>query len=221
MAPAYGLHASLLPDYAGGAPLVWALINGESEVGITMFRLADGIDDGDIAGQRSTSVSDEDTIATVYSRIEDLAVELVRDTVPALLTGALVAVPQPAAGRRVFPQRGPEDGVIDWRWPACRVRNFVRAQTRPYPGAFSDAGNVRVRFWAVDALPTRLSGAAGAVVADSDGIAVICGDGHALRLIDYEVISETDAPGMARTNGKWLLAAAMRGLVLGQTGRNM
>ena len=70
LAPAYGLHASLLPDYSGGAPLVWAMINGETKTGLTCFQMDDGVDSGLIAGQRKENTLPDETIAMLYTRIE-------------------------------------------------------------------------------------------------------------------------------------------------------
>jgi methionyl-tRNA formyltransferase len=147
LAPAYGLHASLLPDYSGGAPLVWAMINGERKTGITLFRLEDGVDDGPIVGQAETDILPEDDIATLYERIEQLGAELVERCVPRLAEGSAELVSQDERRRRIFPQRGPEDGLIDWTQPADRIHDFVRAQTRPYPGAFTWLGTRKLTVW--------------------------------------------------------------------------
>jgi len=64
------MHASLLPDYSGGAPLVWAMINGEKRTGITLFQMGDGVDSGPIVGQAEEPILDNDTIETLYARIE-------------------------------------------------------------------------------------------------------------------------------------------------------
>lgn len=148
LAPAYGLHASLLPDYSGGAPLVWAMINGESRTGITLFQLADGVDNGPIVGQAETSILPEDDIATLYARIEDLGAGLLERYVPDLAEGRAHLEAQDEALRRTFPQRGPEDGLVDWTMTVDRIRDFIRAQTRPYPGAFSWHDGQKVTFWA-------------------------------------------------------------------------
>jgi methionyl-tRNA formyltransferase len=137
LAPAYGLHASLLPNYSGGAPLVWAMINGEARTGITLFQFDDGVDSGPILGSLATNITHDDTIATLYSRIEDLGLKLLKKNLPLLARGAGKFIVQDESQRRVFPQRGPEDGKIDWTQHANRIHDFIRAQTRPYPGAFS------------------------------------------------------------------------------------
>ena len=84
LAPAYGLHASLLPDYSGGAPLVWTMINGESETGTTLFKMDSGIDSGPIVGQKAEPIWNDDTIATIYERIESREIELIERYLPLL-----------------------------------------------------------------------------------------------------------------------------------------
>jgi methionyl-tRNA formyltransferase len=146
-APAYGLHASLLPDYSGGAPLVWAIINDEKRTGITFFEFANGVDNGPIVGQMETQITDADTIDTLYSRIEDLGLALIRNYMPALANGTAVAQIQDEARRRVFPQRSPADGEINWGQSARSIYNFIRAQTKPYPGAFFIFNGKKCTFW--------------------------------------------------------------------------
>jgi methionyl-tRNA formyltransferase len=147
LAPAYGLHASLLPDYSGGAPLVWAMINGETKTGITMFQMDDGVDSGPIVDQAEETIYPDDTIATLYARIEDRGLELLSRALPRLADGSAKVVPQPRQGRRVMPQRSPENGRIDWRWDPARITRFIRAQTFPYPGAFDMLEGEPIHFW--------------------------------------------------------------------------
>ena len=183
LAPAYGLHASLLPDYSGGAPLVWAIINGEERTGITLFQLADGVDNGPIVGQAETEIRSDDTIATLYARIEELGVELLRSCLPKLADGSVELRPQDESRRRLVPQRCPEDGLINWNSPAARIHDFIRAQTRPYPGAFTDIFfGSKTTIWA-----SRLSEAPSPGPAKLGGTAdrplIGCGDGVALEIL--------------------------------------
>jgi methionyl-tRNA formyltransferase len=173
MAPAIGLHASLLPDYAGGAPLVWAMINDEKKTGITLFYLADGVDDGPILGQAEEPILESDTIATLYGRIEERGLGLLGRYVPALARGEARATAQDSSRRRIFPQRSPEDGRIDWSWPARRVFNFVRAQTRPYPGAFAFYRGEKLTLWKVS-------------LVDAGVATLACGDDGLIALEEVE-----------------------------------
>lgn len=185
VAPAYGLHASLLPDYSGGAPLVWAMINGERETGITLFQLGDGVDDGPIVGQARTPIRADDDIATLYSRIEELGIDLIAEHLPDLATGKAVLVAQDESARRIVPQRGPEDGLIDWNQPAQRVHDFIRAQTRPYPGAFAMHRGEKVHVWATRP-SSILSSTVGLPVLHDERLVVGCGD---LRSLEVTAIS--------------------------------
>ena len=184
LAPAYGLHASLLPAYRGGAPLVWAMINGEKKTGITMFMLDDGVDTGPIIGQRSVPILPDDTIATLYSRIETAGLELLRADLPRIAAGNAVPTPQRPSNSDPYPQRGPEDGLIDWSQSAEAIERFVRAQTRPYPGAFTILDGCKVHIWRAVVSDHGQDGRTpGRVSRDRDGYRVECGEG-ALRLLE-------------------------------------
>lgn len=130
----WGIHASLLPKYAGGAPLVWAIINGEKETGVTLFKLDNGIDDGDIIAQQTFPILYEDSIKEVY----DIATEVSKH----ILVKSLLNIdnikfsPQNKLEIKVWPQRKPEDGEINLNWESEKIYNFIRAQAPPYPGAF-------------------------------------------------------------------------------------
>lgn len=131
---AWGIHASLLPKYAGGAPLNWAIINGEAETGVTLFRMEDGIDDGDIISQKSFSIEFEDSIKEVYDKATIASKEILLDVFNDFSNVAFA--PQNKAVIEICPQRKPEDGEIDLEMSAVEMYNFIRAQSSPYPGAF-------------------------------------------------------------------------------------
>ncbi|MDX2085772.1 MAG: methionyl-tRNA formyltransferase [Candidatus Melainabacteria bacterium] len=153
LAPTGGLHASLLPRYSGGAPLVWAIINDEPEAGISFFLFDDGVDSGPILGQRAEPILETDTIATLYKRIESHGIALLEDYLPRLQRGEAVGLGQNESERTMFPQRSPEDGLMDTTWPLRRIYNFVRAQTKPYPGAFLMHGELKLTVWACEQCP--------------------------------------------------------------------
>lgn len=131
---AWGIHASLLPQYAGGAPLVWAIIKGEKETGVTLFRLDNGVDDGDIIEQESFEIKEQETIKEVVEKsIHFSKLLLIRNLKN---PDNIVFKPQDKEKIKIFPQRSPNDGEIDLSWDSKRIYNFIRAQTYPYPGAF-------------------------------------------------------------------------------------
>lgn len=187
LAPAYGLHGSLLPHYRGGAPLVWAIINGERETGITLFRFDDGVDTGPVLAQGRTPIAPEDTIATVYARIEEIGEGLLRETLPRLADGTAIATPQDPAAGSSFPQRGPEDGLIDWTQPAPRLYDFVRAQTKPYPGAFFLDHGTKVVVWSAGIAAGTAALAPGEIRRVGERVLAGAGAGTALELRQVQV----------------------------------
>jgi methionyl-tRNA formyltransferase len=211
LAPAYGLHASLLPDYSGGAPLVWAMINGEGRTGITLFQLADGVDNGPIVGQAETDISPEDDIASLYARIEDLGAGLLERYVPELAAGQARLESQDERLRRCFPQRGPEDGLIDWSMPADRIHNFIRAQTRPYPGAFSWLGDRKVTIWASRVATGNIHRLSPGHFACLEGRLLVGSGSVAIELVSLAVAGrETNAPDFcADTGGSGAFSASL------------
>jgi len=190
LAPAYGLHASLLPDYSGGAPLVWAIINGETKTGITLFQMDDGVDSGPIAGQKEETINSYDTIATLYNRIEERGLELLREVLPKLANGSLKFKPQDESNRRVLPQRSPVDGWINWDKDAISIDRFIRAQTRPYPGAYTSMDRKVLHVWRASVCKEFVVEAlAGKVIYQAnDRYLVSCGGPNAIELkeISYE-----------------------------------
>jgi methionyl-tRNA formyltransferase len=148
--PFTGIHASLLPDYSGGAPLVWAMINGEQKTGVSYFYFDKGVDSGDIIGQEEIQILDSDNIKTLYERVTKVGIDLLKKYVPMLAAGDAPRIVQDHSKRRIYPQRSPSDGEIDWSWDAKRIRNFIRAQTKPYPGAWTIIDGKKVIIWDAD-----------------------------------------------------------------------
>ncbi|MFH1357407.1 MAG: methionyl-tRNA formyltransferase [bacterium] len=142
-----GFHASLLPKYRGGAPLVWAMINQEKEAGMSLFYLEDGVDSGDIIGQEDFSIEAQDTIADVVKKANSCAGQLLEKYLPLLAQEKAPRVKQDEKQATIYPQRSPEDGRIDWSWSADKINAFIRAQTKPYPGAFTEIEGYRMRLW--------------------------------------------------------------------------
>ncbi|HYO92548.1 MAG TPA: methionyl-tRNA formyltransferase [Pyrinomonadaceae bacterium] len=183
---AVGLHASLLPKYRGGAPLVWAVINGEREAGVSFFHFADGVDDGDIIGQARFEIRDEDDISDVLGKASEASVRLVSEYAPLLASNDAPRIVQNHSLATRVSQRSPEDGLIDWSSRSARqIYDWVRAQTRPYPGAFTFLGQEKLTIWkaalsANEASDTLQPGSIVRAVDASDAFGVACGDGQLL-----------------------------------------
>lgn len=145
---AWGIHASLLPNYAGGAPLVWAIINGEKETGVTLFRMDDGVDDGDIIAQSKFDITDLDDIRTVYQKALEASNKILEEVM--LKNEPPSFSPQDKSAIKIFRQRNPQEGEIDWSWDAKKIKNFIRAQTKPYPGAWTVISGKKITLWSAD-----------------------------------------------------------------------
>jgi methionyl-tRNA formyltransferase len=146
-----GIHASLLPKYRGGAPLVWAMINGEKETGISFFYFSDGVDDGDLIAQVKFSIDESDTIKDLLEKTKQASLEVVKEYVPKIAQNTAPKFVQEGEPTYV-PQRKPEDGLIDWSWDNAKIKRFIKAQTKPYPGAFTIIDSKKVMIWDADIL---------------------------------------------------------------------
>ncbi len=141
------LHASLLPKYRGNAPLVWAMINGEKSTGVSLFYLEEGIDSGDIIEQKEFLIEESDTISEVLKKTEDISVRLVEEQIPKILLKKSKRTKQDHSQATYFPRREPKDGKIDWSWDSHKINLFIKAQTHPYPGAYTIINGKKVVFW--------------------------------------------------------------------------
>ncbi len=142
---AFNMHGSLLPAYRGRAPVNWAVLHGERQAGATLHRMNEKPDNGEVVDQVAVPLLPDDTAAEVFDKVT-VAAELTLDRcLPALVDGSARPWVQDLSQGRYFGGRKPEDGRIDWRWPARRVHDLVRAVAPPYPGAFSDTPSGRLR----------------------------------------------------------------------------
>jgi methionyl-tRNA formyltransferase len=144
---AFNLHPSLLPGYRGRAPVNWVLVNGELETGVTLHHMVARADAGDIVGQRAVAIDDSDNALTLYRKLVPLGVELIEDLHPKIVAGTAPRRKMDISKGSYFGRRKPEDGRIDWQWPARRIFNLVRAVTHPYPGAFCFVDGKKLMIW--------------------------------------------------------------------------
>ena len=133
----FNLHASLLPDYRGAAPINYAVINGETKSGVTTFFINEKIDEGNILLQAETKISPEDNAGTLHDRLMEIGAKLVVETLDGLAEGKLTEIPQnqkenPKTAYKIFK----EDTKIDWEKEVEVIHNFIRGMS-PYPAAFT------------------------------------------------------------------------------------
>jgi len=133
-----GAHPTLLPKGRGRAAIPWTIIKGLRESGVTLFRLAPGVDNGPVLGQVRFDVAHDETATTLYAKVVEAHRELVRRGMPALDAGDVPGEPQDESAATVWPGRRPDDGRLTPEMTVEEVDRLVRATTRPYPGAFID-----------------------------------------------------------------------------------
>jgi methionyl-tRNA formyltransferase len=146
---------------------------------VTLFEIVDATaDSGSIVGQAVVDVAPDETATTLFARIADAHVALIREFTPRLIAGSAPRIPQDPGRASSWPRRTPADGIIDWETRAPYLYDWVRAQTRPYPGAFTWLGGERIVVWSARAVDLQLDAPAGLIVSDGpEGIVVACGEG--------------------------------------------
>src|SRR2546423_12216242 len=193
----FGMHPTLLPKHRGRAAIPWAILSGLARTGVTLFEISDGTaDSGPIVGQVEVPIASDETAETLYDKVTAAHVELVRRYVPELLDGSAPRIAQDTRRSSAWPKRSPADGIIDWDTRAPYLYDWVRAQTRPYPGAFTFLGDEKVVVWQARPVELDEEAPAGTVVgrAGEDAI-VACGEGG---LVLEEVEGATQLPLGAR-----------------------
>lgn len=190
-----GIHASLLPRLRGGAPLVWAMLAGERETGVSLFELGDGVDDGPIYAQAAFPIPERARIADLVAIAERTTLDLLDEHLPALLRGEARARSQKGEPSYSL-QRRPEDGRIDWSRAADEIDLLIRAVGRPYPGARTLFDGAELVVWEAEppAAKTKVLGVPGQIarLPGEDDPCVISGKG-VLVLRDV-----TDAAGTSK-----------------------
>lgn len=151
---AFVLHDSLLPQYRGFSPTVWAMINGEKQTGVTLFHMAEAVDAGDIVDQQPVPIGEDETIATVLDRVTDTYLTILDRNIASLLSGTAKGTPQDHALATYTCKRRPSDNEIDWTRSAREIHNLIRAVSAPYPGAFTYHEGRLLRIWSSRRLPS-------------------------------------------------------------------
>lgn len=170
------VHDSLLPSYAGFSPLIWALINGEKEVGVTAHRMNAELDAGDIVLQRAVPVGPKDTATDLFHRTVDLIGPIVREALDLIASGEARWTAQDRSKASFFHKRSIEDSRIDWNRPAEHLERLVRAQSDPYPNAFTYHRGQRIRVVSATVSEACYGGTPGRVfIREGDGVVIVAG----------------------------------------------
>lgn len=173
------VHASLLPKYRGAAPINWAIANGEQKTGVTIIKMNEKMDQGDILLSEEVSIDSDDDALTLSRRLSDRGAELLLEATGLIKKDAVTFDRQTDEDLSYAPKLKKEDGLIDWRWDADKIHNRVRAFI-PWPGCFSHWNDKILKIWrtSVDSAVSPADAGPGVVLgSDKDGISVNTGRG--------------------------------------------
>ena len=171
------LHASLLPDYRGAAPINWAIINGEKETGVTTFRLKHQIDTGDIIDQKKVSIQPSDTAGTLHDKLMEAGAQLIAESVQKIAKGTAKFTPQIMSGEHPkAPKIFFDDCKIDFHQSAVEVYNFIRGLD-PYPAAWTAIDGMVVKCFDAKIVDDHHKGHAGKIVDREEILTIHCSKG--------------------------------------------
>lgn len=183
----FNLHASLLPDYRGAAPINWAIINGEQETGVTTFKLQHDIDTGNILFQVKEPIHPEDNAGALYDRLMNIGADLVVNTAKALESGQYELQPQqePAAVKHA-PKIFRETCEINWNQPTDKIHHFIRGLS-PYPAAWTTLDELTLKIYEAEPSPATYPLRPGTFRSDGKKfLDVVTADG-AIRLTEIQL----------------------------------
>jgi len=205
-------HASLLPRWRGAAPIERAVLAGDTQTGVTIMRIDEGLDTGDVLLARSTPIDLEENAGQLRERLAVICADALVEVLAALEQGTIEPVPQPVEGVCYASKLDKSEGRIDWQQSADELARVVRA-FNPRPGAFSDFRGQRLKVLSAIPLQRLASATPGAVIrAGKDGIDVATGEG-VLRITSLQLAGKQPVTAGVFQNGY-----AVSGVTLGSNG---
>ncbi len=180
------IHGSLLPRWRGAAPIHRAIEAGDSETGITIMQMDEGLDTGDMLAIEKLPILHTDTTATLHDRLAQLGGEMIVRSMFELASGTLQPTPQPQEGVTYAAKISKEEAQLDLQQDALQLWRKIRAYN-PFPGAHADCNGTTIKFWRAEWLDRETTFAAGEVIAANahDGVLLACGKG-VLRLLELQ-----------------------------------
>ena len=186
--PRYGcinVHASLLPKYRGAAPIQWSILDGESETGITIMYMNEGLDTGDILLQKVVPIDAEETGGSLHDKLAETGAEALVEAIPGIIDGTLEPVPQGEMTTPYAKQLTKEMGRLDFSWDAEKLERYVRG-LNPWPGTYTFRDGQMLKIWAAEVCDGSYGAMPGTVVAvDKNSFSVQTGSG-VLRVTEVQ-----------------------------------
>lgn len=188
-APKYGcinVHASLLPELRGGAPIHYSIIQGKEKTGITIMYMAEKLDAGDILTQVEVEIARDDTVGSLHDKLSEAGSKLLLETLPPLLKGDLLPKQQDENLATFAYNIKREEEKIQWSKPAIEIYNHIRGMN-PWPVAYTTLSDAVMKVWASVIIESKSNQMPGTIVGlEEDGINVSTGDGQILKLTEIQ-----------------------------------
>lgn len=188
-APKYGcinVHASLLPELRGGAPIHYSILEGKKKTGITIMYMAEKLDAGDILTQVEVPIDERDTVGTLHDKLSEAGTKLLSETLPKLLKGELTPVPQNDAEATFASNIKRDQEKIEWSKTGEEIYNHVRG-LNPWPVAYTTLHNSNVKIWWTEKYPTTKKSTPGTIIGfEKDGIIVATGNDTAIKIMELQ-----------------------------------
>ncbi|PLR87519.1 methionyl-tRNA formyltransferase [Bacillus sp. V33-4] len=213
-APRYGcinVHASLLPELRGGAPIHYAIIQGKQKTGITIMYMVEKLDAGDILTQAEVPITEDDTVGTLHDKLSAAGAKLLSETLPKLLDGTLQSIAQNEEEATFAYNIKREQERIDWSKTGEQIYDHIRG-LNPWPVAYTTMNGAVLKVWKAEKINSSADAAPGTIIAiDADGFIVATGNQTAIK------ISELQPAGKKRMTAEQFMRGSGLGLTVGMT----
>lgn len=189
----FNCHGGKLPEYRGSSVLNWQIINGESEIGISIIKIDKGIDSGSIAKEAKFKISINDDINYVTDKSIELFKELVIDLLKDLNNNKLKLIPQEEKNAVYYCKRTASDGKIDWKnMTDIQIHNLVRALNKPTcPGAYCFYNNEKLIIWKTELLDESIISIQGKIALFRNKCPIVMAKNRCLKVLDYETQNQS------------------------------
>ncbi|MDR6997955.1 methionyl-tRNA formyltransferase [Neobacillus niacini] len=185
------VHASLLPELRGGAPIHYAIIQGKKKTGITIMYMVEKLDAGDIITQVEVPITDEDNVGTLHDKLSKAGADLLSDTIPKLAAGSLTPISQEDAAASFASNIKREQEKIDWSKTGEEIYNHIRG-LNPWPVAFTVMNGQVLKIWQTEKVPGSKSEIPGTIIEiEQDGLVVSTGNETAIKITELQPSGKT------------------------------
>ena len=194
------VHASLLPELRGAAPIQWSIVRGDKNTGVTTMRIDAGLDTGDILLQWETPIGPDETAPELSARLAAAGADLLVETLAALCRNSIEPRRQDNALATFAPILKKEDGRIDWTNTAQQIHNLIRG-FQPWPGAHTSFRGQSLHLWRSRLVPGQRRNLPPGTLVQNEGVAAVAGDGAVLELIEVQLEGRKRMPAEVFANG--------------------